>query len=114
MKTLAERVRELRELHDLSVRELAKKLKVSAPFLSDIELGRRHPSREVLERFAAVLGTTAEDLKKYDSRPPVQELKRIATANPAMGFALRGVVDEGVSAEELLDFLKRHKKEKKR
>ena len=107
MKTLGDRIRELREQHDLSVRELAKKLKVSAPFLSDVELGRRHPSGDVLERLASLLGTTTEDLKRYDARPPVQELKRIAASNPAMGFALRKVVEEGVSPEKLLEFLKR-------
>jgi len=113
MKTLGEHIRELREELDLSVRELAKKLKISAPFLSDVELGRRHPSEEVLEKLASALGTTSSDLKKYDSRAPVQELKRMAASNPAMGFALRKVVDEGISPEDLLDFLKRHARNKK-
>ena len=108
MKTFGERIRELREKHDLSVRELAKKLRVSAPFLSDIELGRRHPSEDVLERLALELKTTADDLKKYDSRPPMQELNRIAANNPAMGFALRKVVDDDVSPQALLNFLTRH------
>jgi transcriptional regulator with XRE-family HTH domain len=113
MKTFGERIRELREKHDKSVRELAKELKVSAPFLSDIELGRRHPSKEVLDRLASILETTPDDLKKHDSRPPVQELKRIAASNPAMGFALRKVVDEGVNPDELFDFLKHRGKGKK-
>jgi transcriptional regulator with XRE-family HTH domain len=114
MKTLGERIRELREEHDWSVRDLAKKIKVSAPFLSDIELGRRHPSDEVLERLASLLETTVDGLKKHDSRPPVQELKRIAANNPAMGFALRKMVDEDVSPEELLNFLERHNHGKKK
>ena len=113
MKTLGERIRELREQLDFSLRELAKVLKVSAPFLSDIELGRRHPSKEVLERLASALKTTREDLREYDARPPVQELKRIAASDPDMGFALREVVDEEVSGEELHEFLKRRKKGKK-
>ena len=108
MKPLGERIRELREKHDLSGRELAKKIKVSAPFLSDVELGRRHPSDDVLKAIAVALGTTLEDLKRHDARPPVQELKRIAASNPAMGFALRRVVDEGVSPDKLLEFLKHH------
>jgi transcriptional regulator with XRE-family HTH domain len=114
MKPLGERIRELREKQDISVRELAKKIDVSAPFLSDVELGRRHPSDEVLRAIARCLGTTFEELRKHDARPPVQELKRIATSNPAMGFALRRVVDEGVSPEELLEFLKRHGRGKKK
>ena len=48
MKTFGEQIRELREKKDLSVRELAKRIKVTPPFLSDVELGRRHPSEDVL------------------------------------------------------------------
>ena len=114
MKTLGERIRELRDKQDLSVRELAKRIKVSAPFLSDVELGRRHPSDDVLKTLASVLETTVDDLKKHDARAPVQELRRIAASNPAMGFALRRVVDEGVSPDELLEFLKQHGRGKKR
>ena len=65
------------EILYLPLSELAKRIEVSPPFLSDIELGRRHPSEDVLERVARVLGTTVEDLRKFDARPPVQELKRI-------------------------------------
>jgi transcriptional regulator with XRE-family HTH domain len=113
MKTLGERIRQLREERDISVRELARNLKVSAPFLSDVELGRRYPSEDVLERLASALKTTTDDLKKHDARPPMQELKRIAASNPAMGFALRRVVDEDVSPEALLEFLKHHGRGKK-
>lgn len=113
MKTLGERLRELREQQDISVRELARKLGVSPPFWSDVELGRRHPSDEVLGKAAKLLGATFDELKKHDARPPVQELKRIAAANPAMGFALRQVVDEGVSPEDLLEFLSSRKKKKR-
>ena len=84
MKTFGERIRELREEKDLSVRELAKRLKVSAPFLSDVELGRRHPSEEVLARMAKNLDTMVEELKKHDSRAPVQELKRIVANDPVL------------------------------
>ena len=114
MKTLGEHIRELREKCDLSVRELAKQIKVSAPFLSDVELGRRHPSEDVLERLASTLKTTAEELKKYDARAPLQELKRLAASNPAMGFALRKVVDQEVTPEELLKFLDHHGRGRKK
>jgi transcriptional regulator with XRE-family HTH domain len=113
MKVLGDRIRELRDERDLSVRELAKKIGVSAPFLSDVELGRRHPSDDVLASIARALGTTFEELRKHDARAPVQELRRLAADDPAMGFALRRVVDEGVSADELLEFLKKHKRAKK-
>ena len=113
MKTLGEHLRELREKKDLSVTQLAKRIKVTPPFLSDVDLGRRHPSEDVLGKLAHELDTTVADLQKHDSRPPVQELKRISAANPAMGFALRKVVDDGVSPEELLEFLKTHRGKKR-
>lgn len=112
MKTLGEHIRELREKKDISIRELARQLRVSAAFLSDIELGRRHPSDEVMERLADCLDTTLADMQKYDARPPVQELKRVTANDPAMGFALRRVVDEGVTAKDILEFLDQQRKRK--
>ena len=55
-KTFGDRLRELRDKKDFSLRELADKLKVTAPFLSDIEFGRRYPSEEVLAGLAKLLG----------------------------------------------------------
>lgn len=112
MKTLGERIRELREQKDISLRELAKRLGVSPAFLSDIELGRRFPSAEVLAKIAKELGESVEELKKYDTRPPVEELKRLAAANPLMGLALRRVVEKKVSANELIEFLNKEKRKK--
>jgi transcriptional regulator with XRE-family HTH domain len=111
--TLGERIRELREEKDISVRELAKRIGKSAPFVSDIELGRRHPSDDVLKELADRLGTTVEDLRSHDARAPVQELKRKAASDPAMGFALRRIVDQGVTPGELLEFLDKRQRGKK-
>ena len=115
MKTLGERIRELRGERDLSVRELAKRVEKSAAFLSDVELGRRHPSDDVLTQIASELNTSVQALRQFDARPPIQELRRLSAVNPAMGFALRRMVDQGVSAEELLQFVKKHgQRQKKR
>lgn len=106
MKTLGQRIRELREAKDLSLREFAKKLgDLSAPFVSDVELGRRFPSEKVLEKMAHVLGEEPDELRRYDSRPPLEELKRMAASNPTYGFALRKMADGDISAEELMKFL---------
>lgn len=110
MKTLGEYIRELREEKDLSVRELAKRLGLSAPFLSDVELGRRHPSGEVLSKLARELDKTLAELQKHDARPPVRELRRMAVSNPALGFALRRVVEDGVDPEDLLRYLDQRNK----
>jgi transcriptional regulator with XRE-family HTH domain len=107
-KTLGEIIRELREEKDLSLREFAKDLgNISAAHISDIELGRRYPSGELLAKIAALLGVAEEDLKRYDSRPPVEDLKRISERDPAFGFALRKLVDKQVTAEELLKLARR-------
>lgn len=115
MKTLGQRIRELREEKDLSLREFAKKLGgLSAAFLSDVELGRRHPSEDVLAQMARALGTTVDDLKQYDSRPPVDELRRLSSNDPAYGFALRKLADKDVDPQDLLKFLEKQPDRRKK
>ena len=113
MKTLGERIRELREERDLSLRELASRIEVSAAFMSDVELGRRNPSDEHLREIARVLQASLDELNEFDTRPPLKEFRRAALSDPRMGFAFRRMIDEGVSSKELLDFLKQRDKEKR-
>lgn len=113
-KNFGKRIRELREEQDYSLREFARKLgDVSAAHISDIELGRRFPSEELLAKMAKLLGVSAEDLKRYDSRPPIDDLKRIAEADPSFGFALRKLVDKDVSAEDILELVKKKRDREK-
>jgi transcriptional regulator with XRE-family HTH domain len=115
MKTLGQRIRALRDERDLSLRAFAQRLGgLSAAFLSDIELGRRYPSEKVLATMARVLGTTLEDLRRYDTRPPLEAMKRLAIADPAFGLALRKVIDTRVSPEELLKLAERKARRPKR
>jgi transcriptional regulator with XRE-family HTH domain len=94
MITLGQRIRELRDTKDVSLREFAKQIEVTPAHLSDIELGRRYPSDQLLTRIAARLGVRVAELEKHDSRPPVDEIKRLSEADPAYGFAFRKLVDE--------------------
>jgi transcriptional regulator with XRE-family HTH domain len=112
-KSLGERIRELREGRDLSLREFGKKLRLSAAFLSDVELGRRHPSDKVLESMARALGATFEELKALDNRPAVQDLKRRVAQSPAYGFAFRKLMDQGMTPEQLLAMVEKQPKRKK-
>jgi transcriptional regulator with XRE-family HTH domain len=114
MKTLGQRIRELREEMDLSLRELAKKLVVSPAFLSDIELGRRYPSDKVLSDIARELGTSLENLSTYDTRPPIEELRRLAISNPGYGLAFRKVIDKKVTPEELIKLAEQKPRGKKK
>ena len=114
MKTLGQRIRELREEKDISLRELAKKVEKSAAFLSDIELGRRYPSNEVLSDMARALGTSLEDLRSYDTRPPIEDIRRLTNSDPEYALAFRTVIDKKISPKELKKFaegkFRRHKK----
>jgi len=102
-KTLGQRIRELRDEKDFSLREFADKLGgVSAAHISDIELGRRYPSDELLKKMADKLDTTVDDLRSYDSRAPVEDLKRMSESDSTFGFALRKLVDKEVTAADLL------------
>jgi transcriptional regulator with XRE-family HTH domain len=108
MKLLGDYIRELREGQDLSLRELAKKLGgLSAAFLSDIELGRRYPSDEVLANMAVVFGVDLGELKSHDTRAPLKEMKQLADLNPAYGIAFRRMVDSKVSPEDLMNLAER-------
>ena len=93
-KTLGERIRELRLDHDLSLRQLAIRVDKSAPFISDVELGRRFPSPGVLEAIARELEVDPEELRKYDFRESMSALKHLSRTNPRWGVAFRTTADQ--------------------
>jgi len=97
--SLGQRLHQLRDKADLSLRELANKVGISSPFLSDIELGRRFPSEEILAKLASTLNVSLEDLKQYDNRGPIADLKRLMDSDPKLGFAFRTAVEKIKSGE---------------
>ena len=97
--SLGQRLHELRDKADLSLRELSRKVGISSPFLSDIELGRRFPSEEILAKLADALNVSLEDLKQYDTREPIADLKRLMDSDPKLGFAFRTAVEKVKSGE---------------
>jgi transcriptional regulator with XRE-family HTH domain len=113
MLTLGERIRQLRQEKDLSLRELAKSVGVSAAFLSDVELGRRYPSDKHLAALAKALPTSVEDLRQYDTRPPISDLRRMTISNPEFGFAFRQLIENKVKPEELIRFVEERSKKQK-
>jgi len=110
MRTLGAVIRDLREKKDFSLREFASKLELSPAFVSDVELGRRYPSDEVLAKMAKHLGASLNDLKSLDTRSTGEELKKLASTDPAWGFAFRSVLDKGVTPEELLRLIEKKQK----
>lgn len=110
MKTLGQIICELREKKGLSYRGLADQLevKVTPAHLSDIEKGHRYPSEKVLESLAQVLGSTFTDLRQYDPRLPLEDLKRLAASNPLFALALRKVIEKNVSPQDLMEFAEKY------
>ena len=114
--TMGQRLSELREHAGFSLREVAKAAKISAPFLSDVELGRRFPTNETLILIAQKLRASADDLKKHDHRSSLADLKRLAEGSPSLGAAVRALVDEvqsgNLTPDELAAKLRRASKTK--
>jgi transcriptional regulator with XRE-family HTH domain len=92
--TFGQKLRSLRERAGLSLRELAREAQISAPFLSDVELGRRYPKDGTLLLLAKKLRVSADLLKSHDHRAALVDLKRLADGTPSLGAAFRTMVDQ--------------------
>lgn len=91
-KTLGEAIRCLREERGMTLRGLAEKVGVTAPFLSDLEHNRRKTDR--LEKFAEVLGVRLEDLQRLDTRV-TSDLRDWLAENPQLLDVLRAFKASG-------------------
>ena len=96
--TLGDAVRWLRELRGLTLRALAKKVEVTAPFLSDLEHNRR--STDKLEAIAKVLDCDFDELRKFDGRL-TSEMKGWIADNPEMVALLQDIRASGRSPAEI-------------
>ena len=61
-KQLGMRVRYLREQKKMTLEDLSFEANVNKNYLSDLERGNRNPTVKILERIAAALGITLEEL----------------------------------------------------
>lgn len=105
--SFGEKIRQLRDQRDLSLREVATKIGVSAAFLSDVELGKRFPKESTLALLAVELGTTAEELKQYDFRDEAESIRKMMFADPAAGVAFRSIAQSIKSGTTPADLLKK-------
>jgi transcriptional regulator with XRE-family HTH domain len=118
-KTFGELLTFLREQKDVTLRELARGIGVSAPFLSDVEKGRRAAlTAERLEKVVAVLHLDSEEKtalydaagKQKNSIPP--DLPDYIMEHEYVSAALRTARDLEASEEEwkrFVDDLRRRK-----
>ena len=96
------------------MRQLARRIGKSAPFLSDIELGRRFPSEGVLRTIAKELRVELTHLKEYDHRESITTLRQLSKEDPEWRLALRTTTDQirkGLTPEELIQRLTESERE---
>jgi transcriptional regulator with XRE-family HTH domain len=75
-ESLGEFIRRQRELHELSMRQVAEMAGISNPYLSQIERGLREPSEKVMEAIARSLEMSAESLyEQAGRRAPGQDVE---------------------------------------
>jgi transcriptional regulator with XRE-family HTH domain len=82
VRRFADRLREVRLSRGLTQATLAREANVTASYLSRLEGGRVAPGIDMIERLAAVLGTTVVDLLPVTGQPDplpilVNEAKRM-------------------------------------
>lgn len=111
IQTLGQAVRFLRDAKGLTLRGLADKVGVSAPFLSDIEHDRRSTNK--LAELADALDATEDDLSKFRLGA---DLKDWLGQNPALIQLLREMKASDTNVAELRSALasqRRHPSAKK-
>ena len=101
--SLGEVIRLLREERGLSLRALAARIGVSAPFLSDVERNRR--STDKLDLLARELGVELDDLRKLDRRLS-SELRQWMTDHPELSAFLEDFRRSGQPVATLLQSLR--------
>ncbi len=92
MGTLGEEIRKRRLARGLSLREFARRVGVTPPYVTDLEADRRRPGPEVLARMAAELGVPASRLEALDTRLR-PEVRKWVESQPEVGQLLRRLKD---------------------
>jgi transcriptional regulator with XRE-family HTH domain len=80
--SFAAKFRAIRLESGYSLRGVAKATGVSSAYLTDIEYGRRMPSRAIIEKVAKALGRPKEDLLIHDPRESVGVILTVISESP--------------------------------
>ena len=64
---LGKRIRQLRQMQDMTQEHLAESSNLSVSFLGSVERGAKSPTIETLEKIAAALDVTLSELMSFDS-----------------------------------------------
>lgn len=100
--TLGEFICERRKERGYSLRQLAKKVRISANFLSQIERNKAYPSDAVQQRIAEGLEVEIQVLKHLDRRVRLEDLRRMIEKSPEFSSALHVLMDQVKSGRKSL------------
>lgn len=118
-KNFGEFISKKREEKQITLRDMAKKLDISPPYLSDVEKDRRNPFElEKLEQLSTILNLSEEEKtimfnlagKKRDEVAP--DLPDYIKGREYVSAALRTARDLDAGEEEWLEFVKELKRRK--
>lgn len=98
MSDLGEFIRRQRELHELTLRQLAEMTGISNPYLSQIERGLREPSERVLDALANNLELSADALYEHAGRVRGSNNAQDPDEEPAVIAAVKA--DKQLSARQ--------------
>lgn len=104
-QTLGQHIRSLREARGLTQKALSKAVGFkSLAHLSDIENGKRNPSKETLPKFAEALGVKLEELVSRDCRGPLASARELFERRPEMvgAFVKIFAAAQTMEADELV------------
>jgi len=107
MPTLGAYLRELREKSHISLRTLASRVRITPAYLSDIELGRRHPSDRVLADLARALRTTVDDLRRHDPRALMHDIQQRLDHDAGFAQALRRLLSKCETSDDLVRMMEK-------
>ncbi|MDP8289977.1 MAG: XRE family transcriptional regulator [Candidatus Susulua stagnicola] len=113
MKIVGVNIKRLRDEQVLTLRTLAKKVGISASFLSQVESGKASPSLSTLKSISDALATTVGDLigegQKIDNNPVVKlsERKHVKGIGKGINMYLLTSRDPNKQMEPLLFKLKK-------
>lgn len=107
--SLGKEIRGLREKLGVSLRKFSELVGTSAAHMSDIEHGRRAPSKELLARIARELASVGGSLELLESRDPrlEPELQEWVEQNPEVRQLLRTAHDSKRPLPDLLEAMRR-------
>lgn len=91
-QTFGELMRAARERRGLTLVELARQLKVSQVFLSDVERSRRYPSEELLEKLAEALHTEPKEFRDRNTPAALRYFKDLLQRDRDVRLAFTNMV----------------------